>query len=386
MIDLLQRACALKSYSHFFIAGVALATLAFVTPASAQESGSMQVGGATVSVGAGTAILTLPDVEFTKFLGPGGTLDVIDRVKDSKDFDDEIGFNFNGSIAVPMSGANGGPKAVSLNGFWAKIEDDDSTSCQGSAAGQCAWVGLFDDPAISQGNSLGTAVNPPGRTVSSREVDQWGISLESAWQLTPGVMGVTRTPPQRHLSIGADIRGIDQDLQIDATSGQTAGPLSYSEDLDTTYYGAYAAWGGDYSPFLLKGLWDRWGLQSSFRVRGGVYYADTDYDGRLVDASGGSLYSQNLSLSRNKTAFIGGLVMETRKQIGARMSLSLKSEYEYYSYVPDMQYNDVDVNTGVTGPINSTSIGSDDAYSFRTSLRLTIGLGPRGLYQETAYK
>lgn len=41
----------------------ALAAIVSLTlPAGAQESGSMQVGGATVSVGAGTAILTLPDV------------------------------------------------------------------------------------------------------------------------------------------------------------------------------------------------------------------------------------------------------------------------------------------------------------------------------------
>ena len=48
------------------IAGLALATLAFAAPVSAQDSGSMAFGNATVSVGGGTAILTLPDVKFTK--------------------------------------------------------------------------------------------------------------------------------------------------------------------------------------------------------------------------------------------------------------------------------------------------------------------------------
>ena len=28
----------------------------------------------------------------------------------------------------------------------------------------------------------------------------------------------------------------------------------YTEDLDTNYFGIYAAWGGDYSPFLFKDL------------------------------------------------------------------------------------------------------------------------------------
>lgn len=363
--------------SYRFLAGFALASLMFSAPVNAQDTGSMQMGIATVSVGAGIATLTLPDVEFTKFLTTG--LDFIRHVKDSRDFDNEIGMNFSGSIAVPLSGVNGSPNVISLNGFWAKIEDKDATSCQGSAAGQCAWVGIFDDPLIAEGNSLGSTGQPAGQIISNREVDQWGVSLESKWQLAPDIMGgdidVTNAQRGRYLSIGADIRGIYQDLQIDATSGATTGPLSYSEDLDTTYYGAYVAWGGDYSPILLENLWNRWGLQSSFRLSGGIYYADTDYDGRIVDASGGTQYSQALSLSRNKATFIGGLVMETRKQISSRVVLALKSEYEYYSYVPSMRYNDIDVGSGVSGPNDGTSIGDDDAFSFRTSLRLTIALG-----------
>ena len=46
-----------------------------------------------------------------------------------------------------------------------------------------------------------------------------------------------------------------------------------------------------------------------------------------------------------------------------------------------MAYNQVDGIGGVGGQVG-TVINDDDAFSMRSSLRLTIGLGPRTLYQE----
>ena len=74
--------------------------------------------------------------------------------------------------------------------------------------------------------------------------------------------------------------------------------------------------------------------------------------------------------------------METRKRIGQRATLSLKSEFEYYSYVPEMNYND-NINGGALfGPNVGTTIGDDDAYAMRTSLRLTMKLGPDSVFEE----
>ena len=149
------------------------------------------------------------------------------------------------------------------------------------------------------------------------------------------------------------------------------------DSIDTRYYGAYLAWGGDYAPFLFRNLWNKLGLQSSFRLRGGVYHVEADYDG-VSDISQFET-PRSLSLSTSDVAFIGGLVLETRKQIGRRSALSLSSTYEYYSWVPRMRYSDFDAGI-MTGPNVGTSIGDDDAFSMRTSLRLTIGLGPRTLF------
>lgn len=374
------------------IAGLALATWVFAAPASAQGpiegEGSMQVGNATVSVGGGTAILTLPDVPslITLNVGNGGARPnpFISGFKFSDDFGDEIGWNVNGSIEAPM-GAN---KTVSLSGFWANIDDEDSARCDDTGAAlSCFWFQLVDDPAVVNGTS---ATGNLESVISSaeREVDQWGVSLEVKRQLDPTVSGVTQAPPRRFLAVGADIRGIDQDLDAIMTviNPGFSGPATYTEDLDTRYYGLTASWGGDINPFLFKGLWERWGLQSSFRLRGGIYYADTDYDGRIVDqTAAGTNISSVLSLSNDDVAFIGGLVTETRKRIGPRTSLSLRSEYEYYSYVPEMAYNQVDLFPGGdvgAGGQRGTVINDDDAFSMRTSLRLTIGLGSRELYQE----
>ena len=98
----------MKISRHLF-AGLALTTFAFATPASAhnliQGDGSMQLGATTISVGAGTAILDLPDVQFLKTIPAvafGQT--VSSRTTDADDFSDEIGWNINGEISAPIGG------------------------------------------------------------------------------------------------------------------------------------------------------------------------------------------------------------------------------------------------------------------------------------------
>jgi hypothetical protein len=49
-----------------------------------------------------------------------------------------------------------------------------------------------------------------------------------------------------------------------------------------------------------------------------------------------------LGLSDDPVTFIGGVKFETRKQFSPRTSLSLLSEYDWYSWVPAMRYNDGD--------------------------------------------
>jgi hypothetical protein len=73
----------------------------------------------------------------------------------------------------------------------------------------------------------------------------------------------------------------------------------------------------------------------------------------------------------------GAVSFETRKQLGPRTSLSLVTDYEYYSYAPQMKYVDADVVPGFRfeGGVNKTNISDSDAFEVRTTLRLNIALG-----------
>ncbi len=356
------------------ISGLMFASLAFAMPASAQDA-MTQIGNATITVGGGTATLDLPDVKFNKTIpiaAVGQT--VSSRVTDADDFSDEIGWNINGAITAPM----GGNKHVSLSGFWANIEDDDTSSCTSVAGAICIVNALIPNPAALV--ALAAAVGTSFISRTERDVDQAGVALEVKQLLTPGISGVTQAPNARYLALGADWRAIYQDMTINTTLPPGAFSQIYTEELDTDYYGVFAAYGGDYWPMLFKGLWNRWGLQSSFRLQGGIYYADTDYSGIMRSTSALALNS-NAGDSNNEVAFIGGLTLETRKQIGRRATLSLRSEYEYYSYVPDMNYNDTINGGNLLGPNVGTTIGDDDAYAMRTSLRLTMKLGPDSIME-----
>lgn len=357
------------------IAGSALAAFLFASPAGAQSpiegEGSMQVGKATVSVGGGTAMINLPDVEFMRQVVPAG---LVRRLDDSKDFGNEIGWNGNASISLPIR-AN---SRISVSGYWGHINDDDSTICTTTATAFCTFQGLVDSPASQSAILLGAGQQYLGS--SDRDIDQWGVSGEFKWLIAPEVMGVTSAPSPRYLAAGVDVRAINQDTNLSYIAPAFAAiSFNYNEDLDTNYYGAYLAWGGDYDPVLLQRLWSRWGMHSSFRLRGGVYYADTEYMGATV--SNQANINSALSLSDNEISFIGGLEFETRKKIGARTTLTLNSTYEYFSYVPKMNYAVRDAVAGINGGQRSTVISSDDAFSARTTLSLTIKLGPDELFQ-----
>ena len=186
-----------------FIAGLALAGLAFAAPASAQDSGSMQVGNATISVGTGAAILGLPDVEFGTIRSPSALGTIVSRIKTSDDFIGEYGRNVNASVSVPTTGRNGEANRISVNGFWVNIDDDDTVLCSSVVGTQCTFFSLFDVPGTIDNNSF--PFGSTGEIESHRVVDHWGVSLESKWRLTPGVMGVTRAPQRRYFAVGADV-------------------------------------------------------------------------------------------------------------------------------------------------------------------------------------
>src|SRR6476619_6592334 len=93
-----------------------------------------------------------------------------------------------------------------------------------------------------------------------------------------------------------------------------------NEDLNTTYYGGYVGFGGEYSLGFLGtgGPWESLGLRSYFSARAGLYDAAIDYDVAFQFIP----VNSRLSLSKDDLAFIGSVSFETRKQ-SPRTSLSL---------------------------------------------------------------
>ncbi|ODA68053.1 hypothetical protein A7A08_01223 [Methyloligella halotolerans] len=334
------------------LAGVAaLAGLAY--PAAAQDYSmpgvaTTKVGEAELSIGGGLSRLDLPDIRFGYRSGPSGNREYAN----SNGFEDEFGGSLTGQLVIPW----GSTTALALGGFWSGIDQDKGVRCEANGVQSCEASNLT-------GVNASAPVGVDLRERAKRDVDHWGTQLEGRYYMqgAPGNAFVNTS----YVALGGDIRQINQDTRINFStlSGLDAG--SYKESLDTDYYGAYVAIGGEYHLPFFENFKSGLGLESGFKAYAGLYAVDSDYNGRVPGNS--------LGLSTDDTAFIGGLTLETRKQFTPRTSLSLESTYEYISWVPEMQYSNS--NTG-----QSTTIDDTDAFASRTMLRLNVGLGPDGLY------
>ncbi|MGH6826635.1 hypothetical protein [Methyloceanibacter sp.] len=340
------------------VAGVVLAGTALTGQgALAQDTGTMIVGGTEISVGGGFATLGLPDVRFGVLKSDSHDV-TVHRFSNDDNFGSEFGPSITGSVVIPWTG----PTALAFTGFFSNIDADNTVHCSSSGSTSCALV----DPT-------GTRIDRADqiKEATSRDVDNWGVQLEGRYQLGGPIMapGLLRST---YLAIGADTRAINQDMSIRNTSTDFPGSvIRYNETLDTQYYGGYLAIGGEYSIF--PGLNSSWGLRSGFNAHVGIYDAQTDYGGTYKASFVGSpTATTRLSLSDDQAVVIAGLTFETRKQFGPRTSLSLLSEYDWYSSVPEMRYSN--------GYNTRTTIDDDSVLATRTTFRVNIGLGPSQLY------
>jgi len=332
-------------------------------------------GGTIVTVGGGFQALQLPDIDFTFLVGPtGGTA----RKQNNSDFD-ETGGVISGQIETPFGHWGSTPVTGVVSGFFANVDDTDVTHCTSGANLACFAEDIVDTPG---GNSFGF---PTFKTKTQRDVDFWGANGELRFGQRPAPLPDSGGYLFRfgYIGVGADVRGIDQDNRLKLTPGPGSfnPPIKYTETLDTTYSGGFLSIGGEYN--ILGYVWpgNSWGLRSFATLKGGLYNADTDYNGRFQASGGfGPAVDTRLSLDDSETTFIGSLSFETRKQFGQRTSISLLTDYEWFSYAPQMKYLDAD--PPAAGKVNFTHISDDDAFAVRTQLRLNIGLGSSQLYQE----
>jgi hypothetical protein len=346
---------------------------ALAQPAMAQDVGiagpdltTATFGGTTIWVGGGVQFLTLPDVRFVGRGAPGN----FRRQKNLEGDWLDAGPAAGGGIETALGFWGDARVTGAIKGFWANVETDDRTNCRTST---CTIV----DPAFGE-----VGFGPPVLTTKAdRDVDYWGGQLEFKFARAEPVHVKPDFYRNDYFIIGADIRGIDQDINLRGHFG--GAPIyTYKETLDTTYYGGYIGIGGEYSfgfvPFIgpalknVGGVYDRLGLRTFISARAGLYSAETDYDGSFAFQF--IPYNSRISKSDDELAFIGSVSLETRKQLGPRASVSLWTDYEFISSVPEMRYDN--------GAGRPTRIEDDSVFASRTMLRLNIGLGPTQLYDE----
>jgi hypothetical protein len=334
------------------LAATALGMAAFAPTAHAQDMTTATVGGTTIWVGGGVQFLSLPDIRFTEQNGR--------KQKNSESDWLDFGGAAGGGIETSLGMWGDSRVTGTVKSFFANVETDDRKNCNGSC--------VVFDPVTGFGSMPSTSLN----TKTNREADYWGAQAELKFGRAEPVYEKPNLYRNDYFIVGADVRGIDQDNTLRSSVGTA---FSYTESLDTTYTGGYIGLGGEYSFGFIPGvknvggLYDRLGLRTFVSARAGLYNADTDYDGRFTSGAIGSKLSQ----STDEFAFIGTVSLETRKQIGMRTSLSLWTDYEYISSVPQIRYADEN---------RPTRIDEEGVFASRTMLRLNIGLGSAQLYDE----
>ena len=341
---------------------------AFVPAAHAQDMTTATFNGTTIWVGGGFQFLSLPDI---RFVGKGSSPTDMHRQKNSESDWLDFGGATGGGLETSLGMWGGARVSGSVKGFWSNVETDDRSTCNNQTC-------FVFDPA---GNTF--AFGPPTLvTHTNRDADYWGGQAELKFATGQPTEVKPTIYRNDYFIAGFDVRGIDQDNSLRGKfEGQSI--YNYKESLDTTYVGGYIGFGGEYSFGFIPGVknvggfYDRLGLRTFVNVKAGLYNANTDYDGNFALTSfalnGAPSFSSRLSKSSDDLAFIGTVSLETRKQIGLRTSLSLWTDYEYISSVPEMRYADSS---------RPTRISDDDVFASRTMLRLNIGLGSQQLYQE----
>jgi len=324
---------------------------------------------ARLYAGAGVQFLSLPDINFTGIQGPNGLRRQENSDSDWLDAGGAADFGF----AHPLGWWGGYRVVASIDGFFSNVEVDNTTRCDGSPTSFCVAIdptgGIEITPQFTLGGQIPTLV-----TTTDRDTDYWGGQVEFKIGRPDSVQVKPDVYRNDYFLAGFDVRGIDQDNRLHGEASNQS-LFKYDESLDVTYYGGYIGFGGEYSFGFIPGLksvggfYDRLGIRTYINATAGLYDAQTDYSGRFWSAPG----TTNLSESENELAFIGTVSLEARKQVGVRTSLSLFTDYEYISSVPQMRYADFG---------GTTRIEDDDIFASRTTLRLNIGLGPDELYTE----
>lgn len=252
------------------------------------------------------------------------------------------------------------PILIGFKSFFSGVQERSGTRCQSdSDAAACDSTVIVDQSATGN-NGQGFGAGDVAKYSVDRTVFHWGQSLDMAL----GQLG------------GIDVRGglghhaINQGLTLKSSHAINGFSQSYHEDLDTHYFGAFIGLSG--GQVLTPGL------ALIVDAEGGLYGARTEYDGRLSQLDYEGPLAQTLSLDDSDVAFIGRLKLALEQNIGA-VKLGAFVQGEFFSYVPDMAYNQSDRASGFPTEFSlfgrdGTRIKDDSAWVLSVGGRVSMPL------------
>jgi hypothetical protein len=346
---------------HFRGLGLALfvqAAALTVLSQSALAQASDASGQTTFALGVGWEHLRVGSVQF------GGTYNETLATSPLVSTNEQQDGNFNGvrtdaSLGAPASSFGLPDGIVSLRGFYAWHQASTNLDCHSvSKSATCDGVPLFD-PGTGN-HTLGTfGAGETAAYATDRTVQHWGVALETE----PNSLRIAGLSNR----LGIGYRAIDQDMSLTSTWSQSTNRQHYDETLDTGYLGAY--WGMSGRHPLSHGL------DLVYAGDAGIYWAHTSYDGALSQSDFLGSLSQGLSLDRDEAAFIGALSLGVEQQFSC-FTLAGYARGEYYSYAPQMAYNQTERTSGIlTGRNDGTRIDSTDAWDVTVGAGVSVPLG-----------
>ncbi len=365
----------------FAIAAAAILGQVAVGPALAQETGQAVLGnGMEAYASFGRSTLFLPSVHVTTL-----TDDLVTQYQSQlEDLSGRVDGNRLdvGLDHIPFGMVSGQHWAFGVKGFYADLTASNDGACDAvpPPGGQlCIFLPLYDPDALIQGDFAGSNVSQ-WEIHTDRKVNNWGVAVE-AQPFADRLVGSLKDEPRHVLDqspwrLGLAVKGIDETVNLSAFDTATDDPVSLNERINTAYYGAYVG-------FVQEARLGQ-GLAISVNGEIGLYYAKTDFNGtyHASDAAGGLGFggalqeiNQTLSLSQSKAAAIASLKATLTKDLGA-FKFGVSAQGDWYSYVPDVHYNNSDhtpnPNLDLIGTNDGTSLGSAQALGYTLAGRVTI--------------
>ena len=284
------------------------------------------------------------------------------------------GWRTDAGLANFANGAlpDGQPVSFGMSGFFASYKGTTNSHCMYGLTTDCALVNIADSSSSMPGNT-----GPFGNlyTTTRRDVDYYGLAVDgrlnsrAADDPKDGPLSQDWSP----FRLGLAMRKISEIASLTSVDPLVSLPVRYKESLRTLYTGAFV--GVEES----KALGDGWML--SLDARAGLYYADTEYQGRyngysFLFPTGYFQEAGTVNSSLDRGSFIGTVRLDLKRHLPWG-TVGAFAQGEYLSYVPRIAYNNNDQADGVlwggiTGTQVGTSIMADSAFNFTTGLNISI--------------